>query len=159
MKIAVTGPRQAAPIVEDFVKDWVWSLSAKDTTLFHGDAKGVDHWARDAAKLRGMEVVKLKPPYGLFPSHLAPLIRNAELVSRVDAIMGFWHGEPYGGTLSTLWFFRQLHGRVPDWTLIPAHPDGENFDNKPKSLATFDAVVASPPPHWLEALQLWKDSK
>lgn len=154
MKIAVTGPREPFRGTGNLVDTWVDSLPA-DTHLFHGNAKGVDRMARDRARGRGLKVTSIEPSYKDFPTTMAPLVplvRNAELISNVDDLTGFWHGADHGGTLNTLWVFQKLFKRRPQWILIDPMIGLREAD------IVFDRVCKSPPSHWLQALNLWRQS-
>ncbi len=149
MKIAVTGSREMSPMTEERVIDWVNTLPSL-ATLYHGGAKGVDRAARDAARARGLEVRAVTPSYSEFPGALAPLIRNAEMISQVDQLHGFWHGMPYGGTANSLWTFNALYGRWPTWALTSHVVDADD---------AFRSLCTNPPPHWLEAFKAWRKTK
>lgn len=149
MKIAVTGSRVMPTGTEEKVIDWVNGLPVT-ATLYHGGAKGVDRTARDAAKARGLSVKAVTPSYSEFPGELAPLIRNAEMVSMADELHGFWHGMPYGGTANALWTFQALNGRSPTWTLIGIVENAEE---------AFRSLVRSPPDHWIKAFGMWRKTK
>lgn len=148
--IAVTGPRDPPSRAERLVQDWVNNLT-KQTVVYHGDARGVDAMARDFAKDRGLKTVPVRPNYNKFAGSIAPLVRNAEMVSQVDEVVGFWHGQPFGGTLNTLWVAHKL-GKQPSWILID---DVDEFHAE----ATFRRTCAYPQDHWLEAFRIWERSK
>lgn len=151
MKIAVTGPRDPFPGTDKLVEAWVDSLPP-EAHLFHGNAKGVDRIARDRARGRGLTVTAVDPAYRDFPPKLAPLVRNAEMLSNVDELMGFWHGVAAGGAINTLWLFHKLFRRRPQWTLIDPSVKSADAD------AAFNQICISPPSHWLQALNLWRQS-
>lgn len=151
MIIAVTGPREPLPGTEDWVNAWIDSLRP-EVRLICGGADGVDSMATKRARARGMMVDIVRPDYRAFPAKLAPLVRNAEIVSRCDYVYGFWHGKPYGGTLNTLWLNQVLLKAKPHWCIID--PDVDNMEAN----AAFNKVCDNPPTHWVQALNLWKQS-
>jgi len=152
-KIAITGPREPPSVTSDLVDRWLRSLDHTDVMLFHGNAKGVDRMVRDLGRSLGFRVTAVEPHYGgTIPGSAAPLVRNAEMVSRVDSVVGFWHGKPYGGTLNTLWASQKILGKKPTWFLTEKCDDlwAEHI---------FETTLKRPPLHWEEALRLWEQSK
>lgn len=150
MKIAVTGPREPPMGTLKLVQDWVNTLPA-NTVLLHGNANGVDAMAYNHATFCHLPTVAFKPDYKRYPGPLAPLVRNAEMVSQADALCGFWHGMPSGGTCNTLWAFWMLHKRQPQWFLTGIHV----AEFAAQAQQNFDQVCKHPPAHWVEALNLW----
>lgn len=105
MKVAIVGSRKFRSL--HLVKEYVNNLP-EDTIVVSGGAKGVDTAAKIAAEARGLPKPKVfKPKYDKYPKHLAPLMRNSEIVEFSDRVVAFWNGYS-GGTQDTLRKARKL---------------------------------------------------
>lgn len=71
-----------------------------DAILITGGARGVDQWAEEAAKKRGMYIRTFEPDWGAHGKAAGP-IRNREMVATADKVYVFWNGESRG-TKSTI---------------------------------------------------------
>ena len=97
MRIAIIGSRGfPAP---DLVEAYVGSLP-EDTIVVSGGAQGVDGWAEQAARKRGLEVLIFHADWRNLGSKAGP-IRNAEIVANSDQVTAFWDRKSRG-TLNTL---------------------------------------------------------
>ena len=76
--------------------------------FFGGGARGADTYARDFAKIHGIELIEFLPQYDKFPSKVAPLMRNKLIVENCDCLLAFWDGVSRG-TKYTLDYANQLH--------------------------------------------------
>ena len=70
--------------------------------------QGADTYARDFAKIHGIELIEFLPQYDKFPSKVAPLMRNKLIVENCDCLLAFWDGVSRG-TKYTLDYANQLH--------------------------------------------------
>lgn len=93
VKVAVIGSRSAGPEVLGMI---IGALPVGCTEIISGGAEGADLWAKAAALELGLRYTCLRPKYRLY-GRSAPLRRNAEIVSRADAVLAFWDGRS-GGT-------------------------------------------------------------
>jgi predicted Rossmann fold nucleotide-binding protein DprA/Smf involved in DNA uptake len=64
--------------------------------VISGGAAGVDTWAEQAAKLRGLSTLTFKPEYGKYPPKVAPLKRNEQIVDACTRVAAFWDGKSSG---------------------------------------------------------------
>lgn len=102
MKIAIVGSRGYAD--EQEVRAFVRSLNEGDTVV-SGGARGVDSWAEDEARKRGLEV-KVFPADWDRLGRRAGFVRNADIVAYSEAVVAFWDGSSKG-TASTIRLARQ----------------------------------------------------
>jgi hypothetical protein len=63
--------------------------------LISGGARGVDAAAEAEAHRCGIAVESLRPNDDLH-GRRAPLVRNAEIVTACDLLVGFWDGKSHG---------------------------------------------------------------
>lgn len=63
--------------------------------LVSGGAAGVDTWAAEAARQRGIEVVEIRPDWTAY-GRSAGMIRNREIVARAEVVIAFWDGKSTG---------------------------------------------------------------
>ncbi len=68
----------------------------------HGGAVGFDSQVDAFAKAHGFEPLVLRPDYERYWGHVAPLIRNDEIVRRADVMVLCWDGRQNGGTWYSL---------------------------------------------------------
>ena len=66
-----------------------------DTVILSGGARGVDTWAENAAKTRGLRTRIFHPNWGYYGKQ-AGLIRNREIVEAADKLVAFWDGTSTG---------------------------------------------------------------
>jgi len=157
LKLAITGPRSLLPGTETHVTVFLdhlatWAKNGYSFEIICGGAAGVDTIAAEYARKLGMEVQIVKPDYLSYAGYIAPLVRNAEIAHRSDDVHAFWHGKPYGGTLSTMWMAKQL-GRNVGWNLIDQNVSSE------EAIAAWEQVLSDPPSHWVNAFVLWRGKK
>lgn len=95
MKVAIVGSRVHVDAIKVAiaVQRAVADLDASDTVI-SGGARGVDQWAEQAAKARGLHVVIHKPDWTL--GRGAGMIRNAKIVADADMLLAFWDGQSKG---------------------------------------------------------------
>lgn len=96
-KVAIVGSR-------DFPRpDWVKSYVARmpdGWTVVSGGARGVDTWAEDAARARGLAVEVFPANWERHGKAAGPL-RNRQIVDAADWVVAFWDGRSRG-TASTM---------------------------------------------------------
>lgn len=102
MKLAIIGSRTCPPV------DIMLYLKHLPTAIISGGARGADTYARNFAKIHGIELIEFLPQYDKFPSKVAPLMRNKLIVENCDCLLAFWDGESRG-TKYTLDYANQLH--------------------------------------------------
>ena len=86
MKVAIIGSRG---IRNCDVQTVSRHLPNETRAIISGGAGGVDTWAEEFARLRGLEFVKLVPDYQRYGKK-APTIRNRELVRQADYVLAIW---------------------------------------------------------------------
>ena len=92
MKIAIVGSRNyARPAL---VKEFVHAYKG-DITIVSGGARGVDTWAVEAAKERGLDIEVINADWDLYGKQ-AGFIRNTELIEMADEVVAFWDGQSNG---------------------------------------------------------------
>jgi len=69
-------------------------------TVISGGARGVDHVAETAARVRGLEMLVFVPDWHRH-GRSAGIIRNRMIVEACDVVAAFWDGESRG-TKSTI---------------------------------------------------------
>lgn len=133
MRVAIVGSRKfeseaVAREWEDIVRGYVKRLP-QGTVVVSGGAAGVDSWAEDEAKKRGLEV-KVFPvdKRGLPIEDRARRIefakrayaRNQKIVDFTDVLVAFWN-EKSGGTTDTI--TRARVGKIPHAVVLRRHDD------------------------------------
>ena len=102
MKLLISGTRKAT-----HSKDYAKLKAAIEkhyphvTEIIHGGAKGVDTLAGIYAKEKGLKVTVIKPDYDKHAGHIAPLLRNTELVKLADVVLCYFKDSKKGGTADT----------------------------------------------------------
>jgi hypothetical protein len=86
MKIAIVGSRDYPH--PQHVTDYVNTLPL-DTIIVSGGARGVDTWAEQAARRRGMTVIVFKADWKTF-GKVAGFMRNREIIDAADSVTAFW---------------------------------------------------------------------
>jgi len=107
MKLAVFGSRGfndyeklCSVLSEEVIMDELFD--AKLFELVSGGAIGADTLAERWNTEHKLNEPKIfKPKYDKYPKHIAPLIRNSEIVDYADCGIAFWDGRSRG-TLDTL---------------------------------------------------------
>lgn len=97
MKLLVAGPRsynRKAHIDYLLNEHFLWD--AKDTVLISGGARGVDTWAEQWAKRRGIPIEQYLPDYDSYPGRVAPIVRNRQMAEVCDQAIIFWDGASSG---------------------------------------------------------------
>ena len=102
-RVAIVGSR--AERVEGRLTEAAWARRArifsyvetlarreKETVIITGDADGADHWAADAARKFGLQVVVLHADWKAYGPAAGP-IRNADIVSGCTRLAAFLAGE------------------------------------------------------------------
>lgn len=92
MKIAIVGSRHFSR--PDLVARFVKTLDTSNE-IWSGGAKGVDAWAVEVAKERGMVTEELFADWETLGRRAGPE-RNTQLVETVDAVVAFWDGSSRG---------------------------------------------------------------
>ena len=92
MRLAIVGSREYAH--PDKVRGFVSNLAA-DTVVVSGGARGVDTWAAEAAKARGLEVQIFPAMWGAYGKR-AGFMRNKQIVEAADGVVAFWDGQSKG---------------------------------------------------------------
>jgi hypothetical protein len=96
-RIAIVGSRDFPR--RDLVEQFVGALPA-GSIVVSGGARGVDSFAEEAARRRGLEVRVLRADWDRLGAKAGP-IRNSELVANADRVVAFWDGKSRG-TLDTV---------------------------------------------------------
>lgn len=94
--IGIVGSREFPSL--ELVKNFVYALP-KTVTVHSGGAKGVDSYAVEMARRRGIAFIEHKPDKKL-PSPERYYKRNRQIVRNSDLVVLFWDGES-GGTKYT----------------------------------------------------------
>lgn len=92
MKIAIVGSR-GYPEPEEVLR--YVSLIGECHTIVSGGARGVDSWAAEAARERGLEVVEYPAKWHLY-GRSAGFRRNQDIVRDADLVVAFWDGKSKG---------------------------------------------------------------
>lgn len=64
--------------------------------IISGGAKGVDTLAVEYAKIKDIPFKEFKPDYKRFPSKVAPIQRNKEIIANSDHVLAVWNGDSPG---------------------------------------------------------------
>jgi hypothetical protein len=96
-RIAIVGSR--GYLRGDLVERCVAALPA-GSIVVSGGARGVDSFAEEAARRRGLEVRVFRADWDRLGAKAGP-IRNSELVANADRVVAFWDGKSRG-TLDTV---------------------------------------------------------
>ena len=91
-KVAIVGSRDYPH--RQRVYDYVAALPY-DTTVISGGAPGVDSWAEDAARERGLRVSVKHADWDIYGRAAGP-IRNTAIVAPADRVVAFWDGKSPG---------------------------------------------------------------
>lgn len=95
MKLAVIGSRTFTNLrllsdVLDDQRDLHDNLE-----LISGGAIGADTLASIYAQTEGLNIEVIRPDYDKH-AHLAPLVRNTEIIKKADQVLAFWDGKSHG---------------------------------------------------------------
>jgi predicted Rossmann fold nucleotide-binding protein DprA/Smf involved in DNA uptake len=92
MRVAIVGSREYSNLnrVREFVK-----ALPPGTVVISGGARGVDHTAATAARIRGLEVVEYLAEWEHYGQR-AGFMRNADIVAAADRVVAFWDGQSRG---------------------------------------------------------------
>jgi len=96
-RVAIVGSRDFPDA--SVVRRWVSDLSS-DATVISGGARGVDVWAAEAARARGLPVLEIQAQWEALGRKAGP-VRNAEIVACATRVVAFWNGRSRG-TLNTV---------------------------------------------------------
>lgn len=89
MKLAIIGSRNCPPInIEEHLK-------YVPDTIISGGAVGVDTYAQEFAKKKGLKLIIFYPNYEKY-GKAAPLKRNELIVAECDCLIAFWDGVSRG---------------------------------------------------------------
>lgn len=99
MKLAIVGSRSFGDRIDDAkvrkaVQAYIATLPA-DTVIVSGGASGVDTWAEEAARKRGLKVIVFKPDWKKY-NKSAGMIRNAQIIEAADEVVAWWDGFSHG---------------------------------------------------------------
>ena len=110
MNVGIVGSRRwkSRSAVESLVN----TLSA-DTTVVSGGAKGVDSWAAEYARKRGLKVIEFLPDYPSFGSPRweytqAYYVRNRQIAEHSEVVYAFVAPDRKGGTENTIKHAKEL---------------------------------------------------
>ena len=87
--LAIIGSRTCPPI------DISTYLSFTPDTIVSGGAMGVDTYAIEFAKKKGLKLIEFFPNYEKY-GKCAPLERNKLIVDTCDCVLAFWDGKSRG---------------------------------------------------------------
>jgi hypothetical protein len=96
-RVAIVGSRNYPD--EAAVRRYVDALP-EGTVVITGGARGVDTWAEQSARLRGLEVVVHLADWNKH-GRAAGMIRNTTIVNDADRGVAFWDGQSRG-TMDTV---------------------------------------------------------
>ena len=113
MKIAIVGSRRRTD--KENVEKLVSSF-ARDVIVISGGAKGVDTWAEQSARERGLEVIIFKPDLKNI-KHRGDMVqryynRNKKVAQECDILYAFVSPDRKGGTENTIKFAQELGKKV-----------------------------------------------
>lgn len=118
MKVAIVGSRTYPDRKQ--VIEYVDSLP-RDTIVVSGGAPGVDTWAEEAARYRGLGVLIFCVPKGVHlkaPFAVAAKARNTKIIEHADWVVAFWDGHSNGtrDSISKVVKMRKPYAIfTPDW--------------------------------------------
>jgi len=113
MKIAIVGSRRRTD--KENVEKLVNSF-ARDVIVISGGAKGVDTWAEQTARNRGLEVIVFRPNLkGI--KHRGDMVqryydRNKKIAQECDIMYAFVSPDRKGGTENTIKYAQELGKKV-----------------------------------------------
>lgn len=117
--VAIIGSRKFPESKRALIDDFVNALPP-DTLVVSGGALGVDSWAAEAAKARGLkEPLVFLPEWTLYGKR-AGFLRNQKIVDASNEIMCFWDGQSKG-SMDTVRRARQK--KIPV-TILNAQTEG-----------------------------------
>lgn len=90
--IAIVGSREFTRL--ELVGKYVATLD-EGTTVVSGGARGVDRYAVDAAKKRGLKTIVFPADWDTH-GKAAGMIRNKQIVDAADKVVAFWDGASRG---------------------------------------------------------------
>lgn len=90
--IAIVGSRGFRR--QDLVQDFVDQLPA-GSVVVSGGARGVDQFAEEAAKARGLETLIFLADWKRYGRRAGP-VRNEEIIANCDRVVAFWDGSSRG---------------------------------------------------------------
>lgn len=105
---------------QGLVQAYVAALPA-DAVVVSGGARGVDTYAEEAAKARGLKTLIFHADWKKLGRRAGP-IRNGQIVAHPDRVVAFWNGSSRG-TLSTL-----VQAHRADLPIEVYDPNGEALD-------------------------------
>ena len=79
----------------------------KDVVIVSGGAIGTDSLAARYSIENNLKLIEFKPDYATYPGHIAPLMRNKDIVANSDFLIAFWDGKSKG-TLYTIAMAAQM---------------------------------------------------
>ena len=110
MNIGIVGSRRwkSKKAVESLVNTF-----PADTTVVSGGAKGVDSWAAECARKRGLKVIEFFPDYPSFGSsrweyNQAYYTRNRQIAEHSEVVYTFVALDRKGGTENTIKHAKEL---------------------------------------------------
>lgn len=92
MKVAVIGSRSLDDACYPLIRE---HLPGGCSEIISGGARGVDMLAERFAKEENLLLTVIRPDYAAYDK-AAPLIRNAEIVSKADFVLVLWDGRSRG---------------------------------------------------------------
>jgi predicted Rossmann fold nucleotide-binding protein DprA/Smf involved in DNA uptake len=102
--VAIVGSREFPEDKIDKAKALVRGLVASlpiDTVIVSGGARGVDTWAVEAAKARGLPEPQIFYPDWQKHGRQAGFVRNGKIAAAADEVVAIWNGTSTG-TMNTV---------------------------------------------------------
>lgn len=108
-KLGVIGSRNITnkSLIYNFLDNY-YELTAE---YISGGAKGVDSIVEQWCKDKNRKITIIKPDYKKYPSKVAPIIRNKEIVNESNKIIAFWDGESKG-TKSVIDYCKKINKNI-----------------------------------------------
>ena len=110
MNVGIVGSRRwkSKKAIESLVNTF-----PANTTVVSGGAKGVDRWAAEYARKRGLKVIEFLPDYPSFGSQRweytqAYYARNRQIAERSEVVYAFVAPDRKGGTENTIKYAKEL---------------------------------------------------
>lgn len=96
MKVIIAGSRTVKDYMLVEQAMYAAQLPSAPTCIISGGANGVDTLGQVWALRRNLPVRVFRPNYGMYPGHIAPLMRNTEMAAAADALVAVWNAGSRG---------------------------------------------------------------
>ena len=95
--LAIVGSRKYKDynFIETKILEWEKEIG-KNHTIISGGATGVDSLAEIFAKNQDRKMITFKPDYDTYPSKIAPLMRNTQIIEQAEYLIAFPDRESRG---------------------------------------------------------------